>query len=69
MKKRQIYNKIRVRESQILGCAKIRDAKIKGAEFKGARILMGIRYVSLEDHDSNAEEIYNGSFSFNTYFE
>ena len=30
---------------EIKGCAKIRGAKIKGAKFKGARILMGIRYV------------------------
>ena len=40
MKKQQIYSKVRVRIKgrKILGCA-----KIKGAKFKGAQILMGIR--------------------------
>ena len=50
-KKRQIYSKIRVHQKlkgrAIWGCTKIRGAKIKGAKFRVARILMGIRYLQI----------------------
>ena len=38
----QIYSKIRLRKNS-------RGAKIKGAKFSGARILMGIRYLIKEN--------------------
>ena len=37
---------VKIKGRKIWGCLKIRGTKIKDAQFKGERILMGIRYSS-----------------------